>query len=338
MATTADSLALQADKAYTDAQTLAANSLAESNAALAKAQQSVQWAGIVGADYVPNPADVTPTPITKPILPTNDFSVDVKNAFDYAFGSFNSAIQPQIVNYLATFFPDIAATLKSGSDQWLIDTIANGRFVPANVEAAIWNRAKDREVLEAARVEKEVIDGNAARGFATPPGTINASILGTREELAKKLTSINRDMAIKSFDVANENTKFAIQQSVSLRTAFVSAMGDFIKTAMHMPNNATDYAKVVLQAKTGLYDSAIRLYTAQIEEERTRAATLHQNTAQDIAAQAHNVASYAKYFDTKIQGVKVQADVAIAAADQLARVAAAAMATRNSVVSVSAAV
>lgn len=338
MATTADTLAEQADKAFTQAQTLADKSLDQSNRSLDEATNAVKGLANIGFPYYPQIPDVTAANIAAPILPTNDFSTDVKTAFDYAFGSFNDVIQPQIQEYISTFFPDIAAAVKTGSDQWIIDTIANGRFVPVHVENALWNRAKDRETMEAARIEQEVIDASASRGFSAPSGVLNFTIAANQQELAKKLTSINREIAIKDFDIANENTKFAIQQAVNLRTAFVAALGDFIRIAITQPNNAVEYGRLILQSKTGLYDSAVRLYSAQIDEERLRTSVELENHSIESRNSDIGRNSFYQAVQAQIDKAKVQADVALSSAEQLGRIAAAAYATRNSVVSVSAGV
>lgn len=335
---TADSLAAAADAAYLDAQNLANSALTAADSYLNEAISAAAGIPSVGVSGTVNVPNVTPASIARPILPTGDFSTDVRDAFDYAFGTFNQSLQGQILNFLDAFFPDIAAGVKTGSDQWIIDTIANGRFVPADVETALWNRAKDKEVAEASRSEQELISATSSRGFSAPPGVLNYTIAANQLELDKKLTTINRDIAIKAFDVANENTKFAIDQAVRLRTAFVAAMGDFIKVAMVQPNNATEYAKVILEAKTGLYDSAVRLYSAQIDEERMRTSVNLENNNQDLRGTELTFDNFHKAVASNVNKASVQANAAMSAADTLAKVAAAAMATRNTVTSVAAAV
>lgn len=336
--TTADTLAASADQAFADAQALADASLVASTAALAKADAAVAGLHESFPGYQGNPDDVIPAYISKPILPTTDFSTDVKQAFDYAFGSLNSVIQPQIFNYLEAFFPDISDTLKSGSDQWLIDTIQNGRYVPVSVETAIWNRAKDREAIEDTRAEQEIIDASASRGWSSPIGVLNYTVAVAQEELTKKAAGINREIAIKAFDTANENTKFAISEAVKLRTSFIAALGDFIKTAMAQPNSATEYARTILASKAQLYDNAIRLYSAQIDEEKMHTTTALENRNMDRHAFDSNLNSFTASMTNNHGVARIQSDVAMSAADQLGRTAAAAMATRNSVVSVSAGV
>lgn len=338
MATTSDTLVQEANDAYADAKKLADDALLEADTALDKSVDATAGLRVDWAVLGDNPADVIPNAISAPIIPTTDFSTDVKNAFDYAFGTLNDSIRPQILNYLETFFPDIAEAVKTGSDQWIIDTIANGRFVPIDVENALWNRAKDREVQEALRNETSVIEASAMRGFTAPPGALNAAVAANQQDLSKKLTTINRDIAIKAFDVANENTKFAIEQAVRLRTAFVGALGDFIKVAMVQPNQAVEYSKTVLAAKTGLYDSAVSLYRADIEKERMRTSVLLENIDKDLKNVELFTSGRTATMEGEIKIASLRADAALKAAEMLSEVAAAAMATRNSMISVSAGV
>ncbi|MFA5976496.1 MAG: hypothetical protein WC859_10095 [Elusimicrobiota bacterium] len=339
---TADTVATEASAAYNDAKALADSSLAKADTALSNAAAAANGLSTYSPGGMPvdlTIAEVVPEDVAAPLLPTTDFTTDVKDAFDYAFGTFNQSLQGQILNFLDAFFPDIAAGVKTGSDQWIIDTIANGSFMPAAVETAIWNRAKDREVQEALRAEAAVVDAAASRGFYVAPGVVNDGVNTIQLELSKKLTSINRDITIKAFDVANENTKFAIQQAVALRTAFVSAMGDFIKVAMVQPNNAVEYAKVILAAKTGLYDSAVRLYSAKIEEEKMRSSVALENVNNATFKPFElNIRNFESVRGGNIDKAKIQADAALSAADQLAKVAASALSTRNTMLSVSAGV
>src|SRR3990167_1983968 len=327
-----DDLLAEQTASYEDAKTLADNALIGMDDALRDAESAVSGIQHMVVGTSSNPTDVVPTDVTSPILPTGDFSVDVKNAFDYAFGAFNQDIQPQVLEYLSVFFPDIAQAVKDNSDNWIAGTIIDGRYVPIAVENAMWNRARDREVQDSLRAEQAIIDASASRAFSTPPGAAADAILVNQQDTSKRLTTISREITVKAFDVANENSKFAVAQAVSLRTAFVGALGDFIKTAMVQPNNATDYAKTILSAKTGLYDSAVRLYAAQIDEERMRTGVLLENNAHGLRSDEITRAGFRDAIDGRQGAVKVKSDVALAAAANLATLAGAALATRNTMI------
>lgn len=332
---TIDDIIQEANAAFQQAKDLADQALNEvdrTNIAVAAALGGIvrDYSGVVA-----NPADVIPNPVTKPLLPTSDFSVDVKDAFDHAFANFNDDLKPQIIDYLAEFFPDIAAAVKTGSDQWIIDTIANGGYVPVSVENAIWNKARDKEMQDSLRAEQSVIDATAVRGFSMPTGTTAASLLSVQQDSAIRLSSVARDIAVNSFQVANENAKFAVQQAIGLRSSFVSALGDFIKTAMIQPNGASEYAKTILAAKSGLYEAATRLYSASVAEEQMRVEALQKNAAMDLTALSTWYQAKGTELNATLGGGKAIVDAQVAKAEMLARMAGAAMATRNTMLSAS---
>lgn len=331
---TAEQIISEVNSAYMDARMIADDARAAAENALASAQASVSGLYIPTESGVPNPTDVVANTITVPLLPA-DLAADVKTAFDDAFSRLNDDARPLIQQYLADFFPDISVALTGGSEQWLIDTIANGRYVPASVENAIWNRARDREVQDAQRAEQSLIDATAARGFDLPPGALAANIAANQTELSKKLATIERDIAVKDFDIANENTKFAIQQAASLRVSLVGALADFIRLATQHPNQAIDYARTVLTAKTSLYDAASRLYAAQVAEQEMQTSVQLKNRGLELdwAKTSHTL--YVASRELQVKAAQVKSNAAIQAAEALSKMASSALSTRNTVLSAS---
>lgn len=335
---TADTLVQEAQDSYNDAKTRADNAINRTEQALSDASNAVSGLYVNYGSGIINPDDVTPATIPVPDVPMVDRSSEIQDAFDHAFGAFNDALKPQILGYLDEFFPDIAEAVRTGSDQWIVDTIQNGRYVPVDVENSIWNRERDREVQDAQRAEQSLVNATASRGFSMPTGALAASIAANQQELAKKMNTIGRDIAIKDFDIANENTKFAIQQAVSLRASFVGALADFIRLATVQPNQAVDYAKLMLSAKTGIYDTAVRLYSAQVSAEEMRTGVLQRNRSLDLQGSAQWLDAARSSMQDRIGVARTKADTAMSAATALSQIAAASLATRNTMISASAGV
>jgi len=341
MATTSDALLTEAADNYQDAKNLANDALVSTDAAINNAQNAV--AGLdLNWTILPSPVpeqSVSDTRLAIPgYIPNSDFSNDVKTAFDERFAQLNADVQPQIQSYLETFFPDIAEAIKTSSDDWIVNTILNGVSVTVDVENALWNRARDRETQESMRNEVSVLESAGVRGFSTPSGLINYAIAENQQDLSRKLISINREISIKAFDVLDANTKFAIQSAISLRTSFVGALGNFINTAMQQANGATDYARLILQAKTGLHDAALNLHRGMLEEEKLRTSVGFGNADEYVKYTDVFINGRSKLTDAQIKIANVKANTAMAAADTLAKVASGALATRNSMISVSAGV
>jgi hypothetical protein len=336
---TADSIIAEAQDAYQDAKNIADNALNATDNALTAAGQAVDGLNLNWSVVPVSPTAVGVSDTRLAVqIPVSDFSNDVKLAFDEKFAQLNAEMLPQIQEYLDNFFPDIGQAVKDESDGWIVNTIVNGEYVPQSVENAIWNKARDREVAEALRNEASALDAGAVRGFSTPSGLINYAVVENQMELSRKLITIERDLAIKLFDVANENSKFAIQSAISLRTAFVGALGNFINLAMQQPNQAIDYAKTILAAKTGLHDAAMNLYTRRIEEERLRSTVGFGNLDEYVKYTNMFVDGRSKLTDAQIRMANVKSSTAISAAETLSRVGAAALQTRNTMISASAGV
>jgi hypothetical protein len=73
---------------------------------------------------------------------------------------------------------------------------------------------------------------------------------------------------------------------------------------------------------------------AQVDEEKLRTSVDLEINSQRLRADEINTNETRAYWDARTRNATVQANAAISAADHLAKVAAAAMATRNSVVSI----
>lgn len=338
MATTADDLQQAAADAYQDAKNLADQALADAQEALWQAEQAVDG---IEPNYGISP--IPPQNIgineARVVIPAwitaEDFTEEVKQAYADSFEGFEDNIKPQIENFLEAFFPDIADCVVSNSDEWICNTILNGVFVPADVEAAIYNRQRDRESAEMLRNEQGILDSAAIRGFEVPQGVENFTITANQQELATKMITYGRELSIHSLTFANDNTKFAIQQAVSLRTAFVNAMGDFIKIATTQQNEASDYARLVMDSKTKVFDNALNYYTAKFTEEKFRRGLDFQNLDQLLKNYEFFLKGHSTITDQEIKAATVQANTSVAAADGLFRMAAAAFATRNTMISLS---
>lgn len=205
---------------------------------------------------------------------------DIKSAFSEAFGDFKPEMEESLANYIARFFPEL---VRSTTDNWICNTILyGGTGIPAEVENAIWERARSKEVLEARRIENEAIKTFSGRGFPLPPGALASQVQMAQQEAANKISTIGRDIAIKNIEIEIENIKFAIQQGVAVRSSVLSALGSYIKAYMSPIELALDKARILGDAQQRLWSSSADYYRAMIAEAQL---TL---SADEINARSHD--------------------------------------------------
>jgi len=157
--------------------------------------------------------------------------------------------------------------------------LAGGTGLSATVEAGIWDRAREREAATAQAQADEATLQDEALGFDFPTGALNARLEAVGQEYHNKVSSINRDIAIKQAELEQQNLRdtiaalqalygFIVTQDVEHWKALISqneAIQNFVLQAAGLnanilnSNRATqlDAAKTIAQTFAQLAASAI---------------------------------------------------------------------------------
>lgn len=99
-------------------------------------------------------------------------------------------------------------------DKLMSDLTTGGPAIPEDVEEAIFNRDNERALL----LHQDNLDNISAewsrRRFTLPNGMLAALLVQAQIEFNNKRLDTSRDIAIKSFELGDANTKFAIEQTL----------------------------------------------------------------------------------------------------------------------------
>ena len=102
-------------------------------------------------------------------------------ATDYQTYNKDNAIQPLVAEIRA----------------WMSGT-ASGTGLPADIETALFNRARERNSRETERAVQEVIDQWASRGYSLPQGSTQKQIDAIRDDARLKSADLNRDIMVQT--------------------------------------------------------------------------------------------------------------------------------------------
>lgn len=207
--------------------------------------------------------------LDKPI--TEDGSTLYKSEYDSKAGELTGQLAGIFSGFLDDYFPPLGFCLSS-VETWICNTINNGGTgIPAAVEAQIWQRGRDKEALEAARLEDEALTSFAARGFTLPPGALAHRLLVVQQDAANKNSSFGRDVAIKQIEIEIENIRFAITTAVNARLACINAAIEYWKAYLLPHDIAARRANAIIDAKTNFsnalaawFNSQVGLYNADV--------------------------------------------------------------------------
>lgn len=217
-----------------------------------------------------NPAPQMPLTVLDksylPPLPPNLPDIDPNEAkaiYDDSRAEIDALIQSGYGTFLQTYFPD--GPFYQKALDWLTKALTDGGTgVNASVEQQIWERDKARILSQAQQVEKSAVSTWANRGFPLPPGAAAAQVTQIRLDASRALAAQSRDIAVKTFEVELENTRFAVTTSIDLRKTALQAAGDYIRTLILGPQTAVQLATSLAGLKTALAQALTSMYSAQV--------------------------------------------------------------------------
>lgn len=219
----------------------------------------------LSAGYIPNAPNIP----TIAYYPGSDLSTDFLNMFDASRGQFSTDFGNAFQFLMNTYFPSVAGCLQPTIDNWLCNAINNGGTgLPPAIEAAIWQRSREREVTDSRRQKAETLRGWAAKGFSYPPGALISLLDDIDQDLANKNSTNSRDIAIKNVEIQIENIRFAIQNGIQLRISALAAALDYIKVFFLPTELAEKKAAAMVEAKAELWRSADSYFGALISAEQ----------------------------------------------------------------------
>lgn len=230
---------------------------------LAEAAQTYAGSTITSLGTVPSPTepDIEVPPF---ISATEDLGNEFKTRYDNVLADLQSALDTELSGYITTFFPGITTCFVTYKD-WLCDQIENGGSgINAVVEAALFQRGRDRLGKDQSTAEAEIVDGYAARGWNMPAPVLTELTSRSRQDLAGKVSEFNRDMTIQQFEAEKEMTKFAIEQFGTLYHFALEARNQLMDLFIKTYEAATRHADAYVDAKRRLWEGVAAYYNALI--------------------------------------------------------------------------
>jgi hypothetical protein len=219
--------------------------------------------------------------------------------------------------------------LLTAGTAYLQDVIENGGTgLNADVEAAIWDRGREREAKSRSDALKE-LDKMEEMGFALPPGVyldarlkittesdatnrgLSREIMIKQAELAytagKDMTSLAIQLEAKQMDMSNaveqrlfESTKYATEAGISIYNAQVQAYAAYL--------DAYKTKVQIYEAQVRAEIARVDAFKAQVEAELAKAQINHELVEQ-YKAQIQAALSAVDIYKARIEGIRIKADI-----------------------------
>ena len=220
--------------------------------------------------------------------------------------------------------PPSSSALLTSLQTTMLSRLAGGTGLNPSVEAAIWNRSRDRETALAQANEDDIIRTSEAMGFMIPTGAMIDQMRMAQQNYYDKVSELSRDIAVKQAELEQSNLKDAVAAGTALEGEIIQ----IYKTEADV-YGVTVTAKAEV-AKLGMarYESLIRAYEASVgaykskvdaERSRIEALTAQSTTLLDgykAGAQAieSTAGMYSRLWETQIKDYEAGQQIVLQAA------------------------
>lgn len=162
--------------------------------------------------------------------------------------------------------------------------LAGGTGLAPSVEAAIWDRARDRELATAQAAIDEVTAQAESLAFELPPGVLNDGIRRETRAYYDKSSTFSRDVAVKQAELEQTNMQQTIEKAIS-----------YENTLSEILQRRTQVAVDVFRTQILGFQAEIESFRAQVDQD----VKFWEVTIKQLEAQR----------DYVLQGQKINADI-----------------------------
>lgn len=187
--------------------------------------------------------------------------------------------------------------------------------LPAAVEDALFERAREREVELGERDVQQVRDNDAVRGQKYHSGPLHARIYRTRRDATAKVSQLNRDQFIEAWRIQIEQLRAALANAIALEdtwsrlfTAAESRRLEAVQIKMNLAMQVFNAYVTRFNAQVSLYETDARVYVSRFNAEQVKVqAYAEQLRAQSLIGDLNE--QDVRIFAERIRALQVNADV-----------------------------
>lgn len=224
----------------------------------------------------------TLAPVDSTVAPANladSFDAAYRNAAPSTVSMMDGYVDAMLVKHNPRYHEQMGAI----EDQ-LAKYLAGGSGIKPEVEAAIYDRARERNDIEAQRIRHSAYSEAASRGFTLPGGALLSAVARARQEAGNNNAKAATDIAIAQAEMEQKNLQFAVTTSTGLRTTLLNASLSYHQNLISINGQALDYAKTVLSSLIETYNTAVKAYGLRLDSYRAQAAVYETRLKSDMAS------------------------------------------------------
>ena len=199
--------------------------------------------------------------------------------------------EPMFIYQDQSYQSDLADAIKT---KLYNDVVNGGTGLDADVEQDIWDRALSRLNIELDKAYQQTLTNWAAWNNDMPDGILAGALQEVLFENNRTRLDLNRDIAYKQADLAQQNTQFAITSGL----VYEKQMMDFIN---QINNRAFEVARYRIQSEVDKFNIRITAYNAQLQRFEAIARVFESRVRAELAK--------VEIYRAQMEGAKIHGDL-----------------------------
>lgn len=273
-----------------------------------------------------------PLPETDPEFTVSAIEPDIPTASDSIFTyeaqleKLIKLLSDQLALFFTTYYP-LDSDAFDEAQAWLVNVITNGGTgIDANIEAQVWQRARENVITDGRRAKNNVVTGYAAKNYFLPSGSMLKKLEESDFEQAAQNGVTATAIGAKQLEIEIETVKFAVGKAIDSRTMAMNAATDYLRAIASAPASAVSIAELTTDVQAKMMNATASFYRARLERDDIILRSKLAEVGADV-----DVWRTRKTNATATAGV--DASALASASDAYARSASAALSSLSSVVS-----
>lgn len=199
--------------------------------------------------------------------------------------------------WLAKYFPAMNGCFKNQPEETLCAILSGVKpyGLDKSILDMVWNQARDRAGRTLRSEQATLAATFSNRGFSLPPGAMVDMMTQADQRASDVILDVSREQAIKDADIKIDIFKTGLQLSVQLKTAVLSALADFYRLWITVPDKDIERAKVRAQAQAALYSALSSYYNVEVAFEELSLKAQMAGASTDIDVDRNTLTKQGNY-------------------------------------------
>jgi len=179
----------------------------------------------------------------------------------------------------------------------LIEAVKNavengGTGLGEEVEAAIWERGRNRTELENERLYAETEEYFESRGYEIPPGMLSGRLLEITKEINRNNQQLNYEISIEQARLAKEHSQFIISSAIQLEGQEKELFNATAARLLEAAKAAVEVILTTYKTKVDAYVAKLQASSLEVEIAKTQAEVVTKSNENLVSIYQSDIEAY----------------------------------------------